>query len=167
MNLTTSIEGVNLLKSGNTEVKTIDGQVMYWVSSTGNLLDIPLGEPVVLTIRTETRGGKELQIIESFNNVGATPSLPKTAVASTPAVEAPVKAKKEVTRASFGGDFQKPWLPEEAQRVATLNILVAVLGSPGYAQECVGHNSNEVDAIMRRGFTQALTLYNQAVKAVE
>lgn len=155
-----------VLKSGNVRLSDGNGRDFYVLAGSG--VNVPLDRPVAVKFKTETRGTKELQIITDSSGV---PSLPKTTVTDTvaPGGESPVKpsARKEAVKSNYGGDFQKPWLPEEARRVAILNIITSCLTSPGYAQECVGRNSEEIDATFRRAVQKAIKLYEESIQPIE
>jgi hypothetical protein len=160
----------NTLKSGNTKLIDKDGNDFYLLAESD--IKIALNIPTSVTWRTEVKGDKTVNIIESIGSV--VPSLPKTAVQDTkaPGGESPVApAKKDVKKTfdkpSYGGDYQKPWLPEEAHRVAILNILTATLMSPAVGQAVVGRNPEEVAATIRDTFTKSVALYTEKVQTIE
>lgn len=171
MNTKDTLYFAELLKSGNTKFTSLTDAYYFVPTDDKKNPAIPLDAPLTLTYRVEKKGDKQVKIIEDWSFIQAgTPSLPKTTVTDTvaPGGEMPVKAaKKADVKANYGGDFQKPWLPEEARRVAILNIITSCLTSPGYAQECVGRNSEEIDATFRRAVQKAIKLYEESIQPIE
>ncbi len=165
MRITTSFTEAVVLKSGNTKLVTLEGESYYRLAGAGFI--IPMNTPVTVEVEKENKSGKEVLVITSIVPA-TTPSLPKTTITETvaPGGESPVKpaAKKETKVPGYSSDYQKPWLPEEAHRVAILNILTATLQSPAVGQAVVGRNSEEIKAIIKETFEEAVKLYSQAVE---
>lgn len=166
MNVNTVLKEKVALKEGKMKAININGDIFYAYPVEGkNILeDAALNVPMTIEYDVESRGGKDYLVIKTL--AAGTPSLPQTKVSATvaPGGEppvAPAKSKKTETKSSYGGDFQKPWLPEEAHRVGVLNVLTATLQSPAVGQACVGKSDLEVKATLRDMFLSSLALYEE------